>query len=237
MVESFLFIALPYLSLFVLIFGSIYRHWSKRFTYSSLSSQLLEGRSLLWGSVPFHLGILILLAGHSLPVIVPGLWQTLTAHHAFLIGVEAIGFLAGALSLGGLTVLAFRRLTASKLRAVTSPMDLVVLVLLLLQVVLGAFVAVGYRWGAAWSRGTTTPYFWSLVTFQPDPSYVTQLPLIIKIHLTGAWILFFVVPFSRLVHLFSFPFSYAFRPPLKVVWANRRYLDGTRFRKTVGVSK
>lgn len=225
MLETFLFIGLPYLSIFLLIFGSIYRFRSKKFSYSALSSQMLENKKLLWGSIPFHLGILIILVGHLLPFLFSGAWHSITTVYPLLVSIEVLGFIASALTLFGLVVLVIRRLTSAHLQQVTSLMDLLVLALLLFQVALGVSVAVGYRWGAVWSTGTTTPYLWSLLTLQPDPSYVTQLPPVMKIHLVGAWILFLLVPFSRLVHIFSFPFAYVVRPPLKFVWANIRRLE------------
>lgn len=225
MVETFLYVGLPYISISILIVGSIYRYRSRKFSYSALSSQMLENRSLLWGSVPFHLGILIIFFGHLVPFLFPTVWHRLTTYYPFLIAAEVTGFVASGLTLFGLSVLAGRRLTSARLQGVTSLMDLVVLGLLLFQTAMGLSVAVGYRWGALWSTGTTTPYLWSLITFQPDSTFIEQLPPVMKIHLVGAWILFLLVPFSRLVHIFSFPFHYIVRPPLKFVWAGVRRLN------------
>jgi nitrate reductase gamma subunit len=97
-------------------------------------------------------------------------------------------------------------------------MDLVVLFLLFLQVILGILTAMTYRWGSVWSTETTTPYLWSLLTLHPDPLYVAGMPLLVKAHLTGAWVILLAIPFSRLVHMFSLPLEYLFRPPQKVVW-------------------
>ncbi len=49
---SFLFISFPYVAFALAIFGGLYRYFTDRFTFSSLSSQLLEGRELYWASVP-----------------------------------------------------------------------------------------------------------------------------------------------------------------------------------------
>jgi Nitrate reductase gamma subunit len=69
--NNFFFIALPYLALFVFLIGSIYRYKSKKFTYSSLSSQFLETRKLYWGSLPFHWGIVFLFFGHLIAFAIP----------------------------------------------------------------------------------------------------------------------------------------------------------------------
>ncbi len=57
--NNFFFIALPYIAAIVFLIGTIYRYRSTSFGYSSLSSQFLEGKKLFWGSIPFHIGILV----------------------------------------------------------------------------------------------------------------------------------------------------------------------------------
>ena len=61
--DAFLFIALPYVALVLAIGVGIYRYFINRYTYSSLSSQILENRKLFWGSVPWHYGITLILLG------------------------------------------------------------------------------------------------------------------------------------------------------------------------------
>src|SRR5690606_1142138 len=69
-----------------------------------------------------------------------------------------------------------------------------------------------------------------LVTLQPDPALVADLPPLVQAHMALAWVLLLLVPFSRLVHLFSIPILYVFRAPLVFVWANpRRFERATAF--------
>jgi nitrate reductase gamma subunit len=225
MLDVFFFVALPYLALTVMVAGSLYRYHSNRFSYSSLSSQMLESKRLRWGSVPWHVGILVLLIGHLVPMLVPGLWQSLTANYLFLIAVEALGLVAAFIALFGLVVLLFRRLTSGRVQAVTTPADLLVLGLLLVQVLLGIAVATGFRWGAQWSTSTIAPYLWSLFTLQPNIDYIAGLPPTVKVHFILAWFIFLLVPFTRLVHIFSIPLAYLGRPFIRVVWANPRRFD------------
>lgn len=226
-----LFVALPYLALLTLVVGSVIRYRRDRFSYSSLSSQFLEGRGLLWGSVPFHAGILVLLVGHLVPLVAPRAWTELTAHRPFLLAVEGIGVTAAVLAAAGLAVLLVRRVTAGRLQPVSSVLDVVVLGLLLAQVAGGLGVALAHRWGAAWSPGTTTPYLWSLLTLRPEVAYVTGLPSLVKLHLVGAWVIFLLVPFTRLVHMFSLPLAYLTRPFQKVVWTSPRRLEAQTARE------
>src|SRR5690606_18325923 len=52
--------------------------------------------------------------------------------------------------------------------------------------------------------------------------FVNELPGVMKLHLTGAWVILLLLPFSRLVHIFSLPLEYITRPPQKVVWTTTR---------------
>ena len=225
MVTSFFFVGLPYLALFSLVAGSVYRYRSDRFSYSALSSQFLESKKLLWGSLPWHIGILIVLVGHLLPFLLPGLWQGLTAHAGFVIAVEAIGVIAAFMALIGLVVLLVRRLLSRHVQAVTTPVDLIVLALFIAQVLVGIQTAAGHRWGSMWSVQTTTPYLWSILTFRPDIGFVEPLPATVKLHIAIAWFIVALLPFSRLVHMFSIPIQYLWRLPQQVIWTNARRIQ------------
>lgn len=225
MLDVFLFVGLPYLSLAVLLVGTFYRFRYTRINLSSGSTEFLEKNQLGYGSAPWHIGILIVFLGHVAAFLIPGLWIALTSSRPFLLIVEAIGLAAALIAAAGLLVLLYRRISVPWVQAVTQASNLIVLALLLAQTGLGIAIAVGHRWGAAWSAGTTTPYLWSLLTFRPEPSYVADLPPLIKAHLVGAWLVFLIIPFTRLVHMFAAPVQYLFRVPQKVVWTSRRYLE------------
>lgn len=226
MLDLFLFAALPYVAVFVLFAGSLWRFRTNRFSYSALSSQFLEDRRLLWGSVPWHVGILLILLGHVVGLCFPGLWRAIVANRAALLVVEGIGLFATVLCVVGLLAFMFRRATSARLQLVSTTMDYAVLGLLLVQVLLGLWVALAHRWGAAWAPAALSPYLWSLVTLQPNLDYVAGMPGLVKLHVAGAWVLLLLVPFSRLVHVFSIPFEYLWRPPQKVVWTNPRRFEG-----------
>ncbi|MGZ5475484.1 MAG: respiratory nitrate reductase subunit gamma [Thermoanaerobaculia bacterium] len=219
--QSLLLVGLPYAAIVVFLAGLIWRYRS-RFTISSLSSQILESRWLVWGSVPFHLGIVLLFFGHVVPVIVPGQWQTFVSNRSVLLTVESMGRAAAILCLAGLVVLFVRRVIASAVRSSSTIVDLVVLAILIVQVALGLGVATMHRWGAIWSVSTTTPYLWSVITLRPDPALVAALPPLITFHVTAAWIVLALVPFTRLVHMLALPLGYLARPPQKVVWATSK---------------
>lgn len=220
--DSLVLVALPYAALAAFVAGMLWRYRHAPFTVSSLSSQLLESRGVLWGAVPFHLGVVVLFFGHLLPLLFPGPWRDLVARRPVLLAVETAGLAAALLAAIGLFLLSARRLASPAVRAVTSRADLLVLLLLLAQVGLGLSVALLHRWGAVWSVGTLVPYLRSLLTLRPDPALAAGLPLLVKLHLAGAWTVLALVPFTRLVHLFALPLGYLARPYQRVVWATPR---------------
>src|SRR5215472_15806753 len=116
-----LFVAFPYVAVVLAIWGGVYRYRRDRFSYSTLSSQLLENRTLFWGSVPWHYGIVVVLVAHLTGFLIPGIWQRLTAMPATLYTIELLGYAFGLTALVGLCVLFVRRLTQERIRAVTSP--------------------------------------------------------------------------------------------------------------------
>lgn len=225
MLDVFLFAALPYLAVFTLVGGCLWRLRSDAFSYSSLSSQFLEGRGLKWGSVPWHAGLFVILAGHLLALALPGVWQRLMAIRPVLLAVEITGALCAFLCLWGLAVLVVRRLVTPSLQVVTTPMDFVVLGLLVFQIGSGLWLAMVHRWGAAWAPAALSPYLRSLLLAQPRVDFMADLPGLVKLHVAGFWVLLAVFPFTRLVHAVSVPLHYLWRPPQQVLWANPRRVE------------
>ncbi|MDX1583658.1 MAG: respiratory nitrate reductase subunit gamma [Thermoanaerobaculia bacterium] len=221
-VENLILIGFPYAAMLVFLVGIVWRFRRAPFSVSSLSSQFLETKWIAFGSIPFHLGIIILFFGHLIPLVLPGPWRVLMSNRTALLTVEVIGMGAAVLTVLGLVVLFIRRVTHRAVQSTTTVMDLIVLGVLLAQVVIGLGVATLHRWGALWSVGTTTPYLLSLLMLQPDASLVAGMPPLMKLHLAGAWIVLALIPFTRLAHIFSIPLEYLRRPPQKVVWASER---------------
>lgn len=219
--EIVLFVALPYTALLLAVAASIYRYRTDRFSYSSLSSQFLESRQLFWGSVPFHWGLLVVLLAHLVGFLFPSWIAALTGSPGRLVFMEVTGLAFALLALLGLVNLALRRLASGKLRVVTTPMDVVALVLLAVSLVTGIWIAMFHRWGSAWYWQMAAPYLWSLVFLKPEPHYVTSLPLVAQVHVVNFYLLLLVFPFTRLVHAVTVPIAYLWRPWQLVRWYRR----------------
>ena len=213
------FVVLPYLALVLAIGVGAYRAYARPFSYSSLSSQLLENRKLYWGSVPWHWGITLVLLAHLGAGLFPGLAHAILGNRVRLLVLECTGIGLSALALLGLLVLIARRMGYSALpRSVTSIMDGLVLALLLVQVASGLAVALFNRWGGLWYLHTAVPWFWSLVSLHPDSSSVASLPALVLFHFAVGFLLILVFPFSRLVHIIKFPLQYLWRSYQRVIW-------------------
>ncbi len=219
--DTVFFVILPYISLAIFIAVSIYRSIYRPFTVSSLSSQLLERKKLYWGSVPFHYGIVIVLLAHLLALLLPGSLRLWNAVPIRLYLLEATGLALSLWALVGLVVLLWRRLSEKRVRVVTTPMDLVILALLLISVITGVLTATVYRFGSSWFTVVFTPYIWSVLTFRPQVNLVAPLPWVIKLHVINFFLLLAVFPFSRLVHIATYPIGYLIRPWQIVIW-NRK---------------
>lgn len=213
-----LFIVLPYLTLFVLVFGTIYRYKQKGFTVTSLSSEFLEGKKLFWGVIPFHFGLLFLFFGHLFAFLIPEGVLAWNSRPVRLLVLEFSSFIFGLAVLYGLIRLLIRRATTPRIRVVSTPMDYIMLVLLLAQVVFGLWIALEHRWGSSWFASVLTPYLNSIFLFNPDITAVSNMAWPIKAHIVGAYLVFLMIPFSRLMHLLVVPIQYIWRPYQQVIW-------------------
>ncbi|MBN1300643.1 MAG: respiratory nitrate reductase subunit gamma [Melioribacteraceae bacterium] len=212
------FVALPYAALLMFLVGTIYRYKATKFKFSSLSSQFLETRKLYWGSVPFHWGILFLFFGHLTAFLLPSSILAWNQQPVRLMILEVSAFAGGVVTLFGLIGLFYRRLVDARLRKVTSIIDIVLEALLITEIFLGLWIAFGFRWGSSWFATVLSPYLKSIFTFSPNIDAVVMLPFVIQLHIILAFIIFLIIPFTRLVHVLVYPLSYLWRPYQKVIW-------------------
>jgi nitrate reductase gamma subunit len=219
--DSVFFAVLPYVAIVLFLVGTIHRYRSDAFTYSSLSSQLLENKHHFWALVPFHYGIIVVLTGHIVAFLIPRgilLWNSRPLR-LYVLEVSALIF--GLMTLVSLFAIIARRMTDRRVRVVTSKADWALYALLLVQVFSGVYVAVFNRWGSSWFAASAAPYFWSLLKLSPDISVIAAMPFMVKLHIVNAFAVVAFFPFTRLVHILVVPNQYLFRRKQVVRW-NRR---------------
>lgn len=222
MIDLILFGIFPYVAVVLAVSVGLYRYFVDRFSWSSHSSQFLESRALFWGSVPWHYAILVILLAHFLAFLFPQGWGVLLGRPLRLYLLEVSGMALGLTTVVALLLLMLRRAGNPRLSGVTTVVDWVVLIALLVQVATGVYIAFTLRWGSVWYLHTASPWLWSLVKFDPQVQYLAALPAVVKLHTVNAFFLVAILPFSRLVHLISVPLSYLGRPYQVVVWYRQR---------------
>jgi nitrate reductase gamma subunit len=227
--DLLLFAAFPYVAMVVFFLMTIQRYRTQSFSYSSLSSQFLENDKHFWSTVPFHYGILFVLVGHVVAFLFPRAILAWNGSPVRLMILEVSAMIAGLLTLVGLVNLIARRIRNPRVRMVTTVADGVLYALLLFQVITGLTVAYHHTWGSSWFASTLAPYLWSLVKLNPDITYITPMPLFVKLHVIGNFVLILFFPFTRLVHVLVIPNAYLFRKTQVVRWyAERRTIRKLR---------
>jgi nitrate reductase gamma subunit len=211
----------PYLCLFVCLFGSLFRFDREQYTWRSGSSQLLRRRQLIWGSNLFHVGILVIFAGHFGGLLTP-IWvfDMMGISHGFKqVLAMVVGGVAGLMCLVGISLLTHRRLFDPRIRANSSFGDTAILLILFAQLLLGLAtipVSAGHLDGHEMVKFMN--WAQAIVTLQPDAAnYVLDVHPIYKLHIVLGLTLFLITPFTRLVHIWSAPIWYLGRRGYQVV--------------------
>jgi nitrate reductase gamma subunit len=222
MTDLFLFGVFPYVAVAIFVVGIGWRFRTARATVGTRSSQTLEDRLLFWASVPWHYAILLILAAHLGAVLLPGVWAALLGEPTRLAALEVTGIALGLWAVASCALMLYRRATNARLRAVTTPIDWMVIALLLVQVGTGVAIAMTLRWGSVWYLHTAVPWLHSLAALSPEVEHAAMLPAVVKVHAVSAFLLLAVVPFSRLVHAITVPVHYLWRPYQRTIWNRDR---------------
>jgi len=206
----------PYIALAVFVVGSLIRYDREQYTWKTGSSQILESKKLRQGSVPFHVGVIMILAGHFVGLLTPvEIWH--------LLGIEAaakqmiavvLGGVAGVICFYGLTILVMRRLFDDRIRASSVFMDTLIVLLIYVQLILGMIsilFTMKHMDGSemlkmmAWAQNIVT------LDGTVAAESIKDIGLIYKLHILLGMTLFLLFPFSRLVHIASVPVKYFLR--------------------------
>ena len=218
MLNDLIFIALPYAALALVLFVTPYRFCSNRLTWSAYSTQFLERKFLFWGITPWHYGVIPILAAHVVGFAFPGQVKGFLGNQATLLMVESFGLGLGLFAFVGCVLLLLRRSNSAMLSKVTFGSDWLVLYLLAFQAGTGIYIGYFMRWGSQWYLHTAVPYLWSLVSFDPQLGFVSDLPLVFKLHAASAFLIVAVLPFTKLVHMLYLPIDFLKDPPILYKW-------------------
>lgn len=211
----------PYFCLTVFIVGSWWRYDREQYTWRSGSSQLLRRRQLMWGSNLFHVGILVIFFGHLVGLLTPiQIFDAIgISHGAKQMLAIVVGGIAGLACLVGITMLTHRRLFDPRIRNTSSFGDIAVLLLLFAQLILGLAtipISLGHLDGGemvkfmTWAQG--------ILTLQAGVAeQIAGVSWLFKLHIVLGMTIFLVLPFTRLVHIWSAPVWYLGRRGYQIV--------------------
>lgn len=211
-----LWVVFPYLCLATFVIGHVWRYRTDQYGWTTRSTQLYERRLLRWGSVAFHYGLLAVIAGHIMGLLVPESWTaqvgiTEAQYHAMSV---TAGTLAGIVFIASFAILVVRRTTVRRVAGTTTPVDAVTFALLAVVMILGMMETVGTNslGGGYDYRSSVSVWFRGIFALNPQPALMVTAPLAYRLHALTAFLLFALWPFSRLVHAWSLPLQYLWRP-------------------------
>ncbi len=229
--NTFIWLIYPYICLTIFILGHIGRYRYDKFGWTSRSSQMYESRILRWANPMFHFGILAVFLGHVMGLGIPQSWTDAigiseTMYHVMAVSVGAI---AGFCTIAGLIGLLYRRRFTKAVLGAATKMDKLMYAMLGLVILLGLIntvsgVATTYDY-----REGVSIWFRSIFYFNPRPELMVAAPLSFQLHGIFAILLFALWPFTRLVHVFTAPLGYIFRP--YVLYRSRDDHEGSRARR------
>ncbi|PSK88768.1 nitrate reductase gamma subunit [Murinocardiopsis flavida] len=223
---------LPYLVLLVLIGGTVWRYRFDKFGWTTRSSELYEKSILRIASPLFHFGLLVVIIGHVVGLAVPKSWTEAvgvsdTMYHVMAL---SLGIVAGVCTLVGIALLIYRRRTNGPVFSATTVNDKVMYLVLVAAIVAGLATTV-LSAGADLAGGhghdyrvTVSVWFRGIWILHPDVAAMAAATPAFKLHVLIGMALFALFPFSRLVHAFSAPVQYLFRP--YIVYRSRDPIPG-----------
>lgn len=211
----------PYVALAVLAVGSVIRYDREPFSWRAGSSQLLRRKQLMIGSVLFHLGVLMIFAGHLVGLLTPiTIWDALgVPHGAKQLLAMVAGGVAGVMAIIGATLLIHRRFFDPRVRAASNFSDNMIILLLWAQLALGlSTIPVSAQHLDGHEMVKFMEWAQGIFTFRAGASdLIRDVAPVFKLHLLLGLTILLLFPFTRLVHMLSAPVRYIWRPGYQVV--------------------
>ena len=156
-------------------------------------------------SLCLHWGLIILFVSHLIGFI-GGSYN----YGSWIEFFKWVGLGGGIIFLYGASWAFLRRIFIPQVKAMSTPDDYIMLLLLILIAALGVYQsAIEMVFGVSFLAG---PWIASIFKLQPDVSAISAAPLINKLHIIIAFLFFAYFPFTKLVHFASYPFGYINRP-------------------------
>lgn len=218
--NDFFFGIYPYIAIVVMVMGSILRYDQDPYSWKAGSSQLLRSRGMALGSNLFHIGILLLFFGHLVGLLTPeSVYHLVMSAATKQLLAMVAGGIFGVLCFIGMTILIIRRLFDPRIRATSRPADIMILLVLYVQLILGlATIPASAQHSDGSSMIALANWVQYIVTFRGGAAdFVAGEAMVFKLHIILGLTIFLLFPFTRLVHVFSAPVKYLFRSGYQIV--------------------
>lgn len=204
--DHFIFGVYPYIALSVFFLGSLIRFERDQYSWKSDSSQLLRKGQLRWGSNLFHVGVLFLFGGHSVGMLTPHfVYESFMSAGDKQLLAMVSGGVFGLLGFVGVTLLLHRRLSDERIRVNSKTSDILLLVLLWAQFALGlATIPLSAQHLDGSMMLKLAEWAQRIVTLRSGGvELLAEASWIFKAHMFLGMSIFFIFPFTRLVHVWS----------------------------------
>jgi nitrate reductase gamma subunit len=204
--DTFIFGIYPYICLAVFFVGSLIRFDRDQYTWKSDSSQLLRKKQLRIGSIFFHIGVLFLFFGHFFGMLTPHfLYEPFITAGQKQVMAMASGGIAGVFGFIGLTILLHIRLTDDRIRITSKPSDILIVVVLWLQLLLGlATIPLSGQHLDGSVMMKLAGWAQHIVTLRGGAvELLSGVDWVFKLHMFLGMTIFLIFPFTRLVHVWS----------------------------------
>ncbi len=220
-IHNFFFLIYPHIALTIFWVGLIYKLIHNQPQIKTHSSTFFEKRNMRWAANFFHIGIISVFFGHLFGLLTPEwLYHLVVDSETKRWLAITMGGTFGTIALIGLLGLIYRRMTQKNIQVTSNFAEIAILFLFLVEIVLGlssiestASESIrNYTDLGAWAQ--------AIVSFKADAFQIIQgHDITYKIHIVIGLTIFLLVPFTKLMHIFTVPLSYIFRKGYQIVRA------------------
>jgi len=193
-----LYSSFPYVALGILIVGLLIRYLVALRKPETVSAKAREALDLLAGGRLWQASLALLFIFHLAGLLFPRFIMNWNAGGTGLYSLEGFAFLLGLAALVGGLITVGRNLGRSGPSLVLEISDTAFLALLLTGILSGLLMAVTHRWGSTWGAMILTPYVMSLVQGNPEPSLMTDMPFLVRLHVFSSFAVLAILPATRL---------------------------------------
>lgn len=220
--NDFLWGIYPYLCVLLFLGVPIVRMAYRPFSWSTRASGLFGRRMLGAASLLLHWGLALVAAGH-----LAGLFGGLLGSERWIQFFYTSALAGGLMILLGSATALVRRIVVREVRAMSQPDDYIVHLFILAIVSLALYQVLVHRvFGVAYTASAWAASLWTL---SPQPELMASASLVSKWHIFLALTFFAYFPFTKLVHLWTYPINFLVRPRQSMRTVRYRFLRRWEF--------